>query len=106
VEFQGQDNLEAVKILNVKTLETTVLPVTGAFIAIGMLPNTGWLHDLLPMDEWGFLFTDVIMDTEIPGIFAAGDVRSKLWRQISTAVGDGSVAAIAAENYLEKLKRG
>lgn len=106
VEFQGQDNLEAVKILNVKTLTTTVLPVTGAFIAIGMMPNTGWLNDLLPMDEWGFLFTDVIMDTEIPGIFAAGDVRSKLWRQISTAVGDGSVAAIAAENYLEKLKRG
>lgn len=106
VEFQGQDNLEAVKILNVKTLKTKVLPVTGAFIAIGMLPNTGWLNDLLPMDEWGFLFTDVIMDTEIPGIFAAGDVRSKLWRQISTAVGDASVAAIAAENYLEKLKRG
>ena len=83
-----------------------MLPVTGAFIAIGMLPNSGWLNDLLPLDEWGFLFTDVIMATEIPGIFAAGDVRSKLWRQISTAVGDGSVAAIAAENYLEELKRG
>jgi thioredoxin reductase (NADPH) len=106
LEFQGQDSLEAVKLLNVKTMETTVLPVTGAFIAIGMLPNSGWLNDLLPMDEWGFLFTDVIMATEYPGIFAAGDVRSKLWRQISTAVGDGSVAAIAAENYLEELKRG
>ena len=46
------------------------------------------------------------MATEIPGIFAAGDVRSKLWRQISTAVGDGTVAAIAVENYLEELKRG
>jgi len=77
-----------------------------AFIAIGMLPNTGWLKDLLPLDEGGFMLTDVTMATEIPGIFAAGDVRSKLWRQISTAVGDGSVAAIAAENYLEELKRG
>jgi thioredoxin reductase (NADPH) len=106
VEFLGPDNLKAAKIKQVKTLEETVLPVTGAFIAIGMLPNSGWLNDLLPLDEWGFLFTDVIMATEIPGIFAAGDVRAKLWRQISTAVGDGSVAAIAAENYLEELKRG
>jgi thioredoxin reductase (NADPH) len=105
-EFLGPDNLEAAKIKNVKTLKETVLPVTGAFIAIGMLPNSGWLNDLLPLDKWGFLFTDVIMATEIPGIFAAGDVRAKLWRQISTAVGDGSVAAIAAENYLEELKRG
>jgi thioredoxin reductase (NADPH) len=105
-EFLGQDNLEAAKIENVKNLQETVLPVTGAFIAIGMLPNSGWLNNLLAMDEWGFLFTDDIMATAIPGIFAAGDVRVKLWRQISTAVGDGSVAAIAAENYLEELKRG
>jgi thioredoxin reductase (NADPH) len=104
-EFLGRDNLEAAKIKQVKTLEETVLPVTGAFIAIGMLPNSGWLNDLLPLDERGFLLTDVIMATEIPGIFAAGDVRVKLWRQISTAVGDGSVAAIAAETYLEELKR-
>jgi thioredoxin reductase (NADPH) len=105
-EFLGQDNLEAAQIKNVKTLKETRLPLAGAFIAIGMLPNTGWLKDLLPLDEYGFLFTSDIMATEIPGIFAAGDVRSKLWRQISTAVGDGSVAAIAAENYLEELKRG
>jgi thioredoxin reductase (NADPH) len=106
VEFLGRDTLEAAKIKNVKTLKETVLPLTGTFVAIGMLPNSGWLNDLLPLDEWGFLFTDPNMATEIPGIFAAGDVRAKLWRQISTAVGDGSVAAIAAENYLEELKRG
>jgi thioredoxin reductase (NADPH) len=106
VEFQGQDNLEAVKLLNVKTGETKMLPLTGAFIAIGMLPNSGWLKDLLPTDEWGFLLTDEVMATDIPGIFAAGDIRAKLWRQISTAVGDGSMAAIAAENYLEELKGG
>jgi thioredoxin reductase (NADPH) len=106
VEFQGQANLEAAKLSNVKTGETTMLPLTGAFIAIGMLPNSGWLQDLLPMDEGGFLLTDEAMATGIPGIFAAGDIRAKLWRQISTAVGDGSVAAIAAENYLEELKGG
>jgi thioredoxin reductase (NADPH) len=106
VEFLGRDNLEALKIKQVKNLTETVLPVTGAFIAIGMLPNSGWLNNLLSLDEWGFLHTDAGMATDIPGIFAAGDVRVKLWRQISTAVGDGAVAAIAAENYLEELKRG
>jgi thioredoxin reductase (NADPH) len=105
-EFQGQDELEAAKLKNVKTMKTTILAISGAFIAIGMVPNTTWLKDLLPLDEWGFIFTDVNMGTEIPGIFAAGDVRSKLERQISTAVGDGTVAAIAAERYLEELKRG
>jgi len=106
VEFTGQDNLEALKLTNVKTGELTRLPVTGAFIAIGMQPNSGWLKDLLPTDEWGFLLTDEVMATDIPGIFAAGDIRAKFWRQISTAVGDGAVAAIAAENYLEELKGG
>lgn len=105
-EFLGQDALEGIRLKQVKTAAETVLPVIGAFVAIGMLPNTGWLNDLLPLDEWGFLFTDDIMATKIPGIFAAGDVRAKFWRQISTAVGDGAVAAIAAENHLEELKRG
>ncbi len=105
-EFQGQDELKALKLKNVKTSATTVLPVSGAFIAIGMVPNTGWLKDLVPLDQWGFIFTDVSLATTIPGIFAAGDVRSKLVRQISTAVGDGTVAAIAVERYLEELKRG
>ncbi|MEJ2672423.1 MAG: thioredoxin-disulfide reductase, partial [Deltaproteobacteria bacterium] len=100
-EFLGQQGLEAVKLMNVKTKEVTKLSLAGVFIAIGVLPNTAWLKDLIPVDEFGFIFTDVIMATNIPGIFAAGDVRCKLLRQISTAVGDGSVAAIAAENYLE-----
>ena len=71
-----------------------------------MVPNTAWLGDLLPLDKWGFILTDPAMGTGIPGIFAAGDVRSKWERQISTAVGDGTVAAIAVERYLEGLKQG
>jgi thioredoxin reductase (NADPH) len=106
VEFLGKDSLEAVTLKHVKTLETSRLPVAGAFIAIGMLPNSGWLKDLVPMDEWGFIFTNDLMATQTPGIYAAGDVRAKLWRQISTAVGDGAMSAIAAEEYLEALKRG
>ena len=103
-EFQGQDELKAVQLKNVKTSETTTLSVTGVFIAIGMVPNTAWLKDLVTLDEWGFIRTNEIMATNIPGIFAAGDVRSKLERQISTAVGDGTIATIAVERYLEAIK--
>ena len=103
---KGQSELEALELRNVKTGVTSTLPVTGAFIAIGMVPNTAWLGDLLPLDKWGFIVTDPAMGTPIPGVFAAGDVRSKWERQISTAVGDGTVAAIAVERYLETLKNG
>ncbi|MCX5892310.1 MAG: thioredoxin-disulfide reductase [Deltaproteobacteria bacterium] len=105
-EFKGNSELEALELRNEKTMECSLLPVTGAFIAIGMAPNTAWLGDLLSLDEWGFILTDTNMGAGIPGIFAAGDVRSKLERQISTAVGDGTIAAIAVERYLEELKLG
>jgi len=104
--FKGAFELEALELRNVKTDALSTLPVTGAFIAIGMEPNTAWLGNLLPLDEWGFILTDPAMGTPIPGVFAAGDVRSKWERQISTAVGDGTVAAIAVERYLETLKNG
>ena len=103
---KGQSELEALELRDVKTGATSTLPVTGAFIAIGMVPNTAWLGELLPLDKWGFILTDPAMGTKIPGVFAAGDVRSKWERQISTAVGDGTVAAIAVERYLETLKNG
>ena len=105
-EFKGAFELEALELRNVKTGNHSTLPVTGAFIAIGMVPNTAWLGNLLPLDKWGFIVTDPAMGTPIPGVFAAGDVRSKWERQISTAVGDGTVAAIAVERYLETLKNG
>ncbi len=103
--FEGKEALEAVRLKNVKTGEVTRLPVSGCFVAIGITPNTAFLKDLLPMDEWGFLFTDADMATAIPGIFAAGDVRSKNLWQIATAVGDGAIAAHAAENYLNRLRK-
>ena len=105
-EFTGQSELEALKLHNLKTGEDSILPVTGAFIAIGMVPNTAWLGNLVPLDKWGFIVTNPTMEVRIPGIFAAGDVRSKWERQISTAVGDGTVATIAVERYLETFKNG
>lgn len=106
-EFQGDDQgLTGLMLKNVKTGETTSLPVTGAFVAIGISPNTEWLKDLVPLDEWGFIFTNQDMATPVPGIFAAGDVRAKNLWQIATAVGDGAVAANSAEHYLQTLQHG
>ncbi len=99
-EVRGAQALESLQLENVKTKKLSDLPVTGVFVSIGMVPNTAWLKDRFPLDEWGFIFTDNEMGTNIPGIYAVGDVRSKLLRQITTAVGDGAVAAFAAENYL------
>jgi len=105
-EIKGTQVVEYLLLENVKTGATSSLPVAGVFIFVGITPNTAWLKGRIPMDEWGFIFTNSSMATSIPGIFAAGDVCSKLLRQISTAVGDGATAAFAAENYLvEHSKR-
>lgn len=101
-EIQGQHAVEALQLRQVKTGESSRLPVAGVFIFVGITPNTAWLKGRVKTDEWGFISTDADMATSIPGIFAAGDVRSKLLRQISTAVGDGAIAAFAAEHYLAK----
>jgi thioredoxin reductase (NADPH) len=103
--FQGEQGLESLKLKNVKTGESRNLTVTGCFIAIGITPNTHWLKDVVPMDEWGFVITDAEMATQVPGIFAAGDVRSKNLWQIATAVGDGAIAANSVEHYLDKVQR-
>jgi thioredoxin reductase (NADPH) len=97
---RGEQVVESLMLENVKTLETSILPVSGVFVSIGMVPNTAWLQNQFPLDKWGFIFTDNEMCTNIPGIYAVGDVRDKLLRQITTAVGDGAVAAFAVENYL------
>lgn len=99
-EIQGSQVVEALQLENVKTGKVSRLPVAGVFIFVGITPNTAWLKGRIPLDEWGFIFTNAQMATSIPGIFAAGDVRSKLLRQIATAVGDGATAAFVAENYL------
>ncbi len=102
-EIAGDQAVESLKLKNVKTGEESVLPVAGVFITIGITPNTGWLNGLLPLDEWGFIITDANMATQTPGIFAGGDCRSKSLWQIATAVGDGALAAVSAEHYLETL---
>ena len=77
--------------------------VQGVFIFIGTVPNTELVQGLVDLDEAGFVLTNEQMETSVPGVFAAGDMRSKSFRQISTAVGEGAYAANGAERYVEDL---
>lgn len=100
---EGGDQVEALKIKTVDGSAREVLPVQGVFIYVGIQPNTDWLPGTVQLDAQGFIPTDDRMATSVPGVFAAGDVRSKMVRQISTAVGDAATALLAAEHYLENL---
>ena len=99
----GTDQVEGIRVKKVDGSSGQTIPVQGVFILVGILPNTGWLKETLPLNPEGFIQTDEHLATSVPGIFAAGDVRQKLLRQISTSVGDGATAAFAAERYLEAL---
>ncbi len=101
----GDDNkVTGVKVRNVHTSEVTEFPADGAFIYVGILPNTDKFRDLGITDEEGWIPTNETMETSQPGIFAIGDVRLTPLRQVATAVGDGSLAGNAVFHYVEKLK--
>jgi len=104
-KVMGESGVDGLELKNVKTQEKRTLPVNGVFFYVGLKPNTGFLKSILQLDEQGYVLTDEAMATSAPGIFAAGDVRQKLLRQVATAVGDGATAAFAAERYIESLSR-
>jgi len=101
-QIAGEAGVNALHIKNVKTDEKTVLNVQGVFIYIGYNPNTEFLAGLANLDKDNYIIADENMSTSAPGIFAAGDVRAKPLKQITTAVGDGATAAVAAEKYIEE----
>jgi len=102
-KISGESSVEKVTLKNIKTGETWEKKISGLFIFVGIQPNTQFLSGMVALDEQGFIITNENLETSVPGIFAAGDVRKKLLRQLSTAVGDGATAAFAAEKYLERF---
>lgn len=98
----GSAGVDSVAVRNVTTGETRVIPVDGIFLYVGMEPVSGYLPEGTGRDAAGFVLTDAEMCTGIPGLFAAGDIRAKRCRQVSSAVGDGATAATAASSYLEQ----
>lgn len=97
---RGEGGVEAILLKNVKTIETSDLPVKGVFVFIGSTPRTSFLRGIVSLDEAGYVKTDALMRASAPGIFAAGDVRVTGLRQVVTACGDGAMAAKAAEEYI------
>lgn len=99
----GEPTLKKVIVRHVETNEKRELPVEGIFVYIGHVSNARFVPENLERNEQGFILTDQEMQTNIPGIFAAGDTRAKLCSQVCTAVGDGATAANSAIRYLEQL---
>jgi len=100
----GERGVTGLRLKDTVTDEVSTLPVNGVFIFIGFRPNTGVIKDHVKHDEIGYIFTDTNMMTSVPGLFAAGDLRHQLTRQVTTAVGDATTAAIAVEKYLAEKK--
>ncbi len=99
-EFVGTDNLEKVIVAHKQTGEVTEIPAEGAFIFIGYVPNTDMFKGQVALNDRGEIIADESMLTNVPGVYAAGDSRVKRYRQITTAVADGSIAAMSATEYL------
>ena len=102
-KIEGQDQVEEVVIRNVKTGEESKLQADGIFIAVGIHPNTEYFAGLVEMDKNGYIIAGESCETSIPGIFVAGDTRTKELRQIITAVADGANAVNSVQKYLLTL---
>jgi thioredoxin reductase (NADPH) len=100
-EIKGDNTVQSILVKNLKTHKVEEFQAEGIFLFVGILPKTQFLKGLVQMDEEGYIITNEKCETSVKGIFAAGDCRKKLLRQITTAVGDGATAAFAAEKYLE-----
>lgn len=104
VAFHGDEKLESVDIKNLSTGEVTNFATDGVFIFIGYVPNTESLQGMIDLNQWGEIIVKPDMSTSLPGVYAAGDSIVKRYRQVTTAVGDGTVAALAASAFLHEQK--
>lgn len=99
----GAEGVEAVTVKNLKTGEESDLAAEGCFVWVGTIPNTEFAFGHVELDEKGFIITNGRMQTSIPGVYAAGDVRNTPLRQVVTAVGDGAIAANEAMHFIENM---
>ncbi len=102
--FNGNEKIESVDIKNLRTEEISNFKTEGAFIFIGYVPNTEFLKGKVNLNQWGEIVVDSNMSTNIEGVYSAGDSIAKKYRQVTTAVGDGTIAALAASVYINDLR--
>lgn len=101
-KIEGKDAVKRLILRQVKTGKPSTLDVAGVFVAVGLKPSTDFLKGVVPLDKAGYIITNDRMETKIPGIFAAGDIRQHSPRQAITAAGDGATAAVNAEKFLSQ----
>jgi thioredoxin reductase (NADPH) len=99
-EIKGNNKVSEIVVRNVKTGETSQIAVDGIFVYVGQIPNTCFLKGKVPLDKEGYIITDDRMETQVKGVYAAGDIRRNSPRQVITAASDGATAAISAEKFL------
>jgi thioredoxin reductase (NADPH) len=99
-QIEGDGLVKQLMLKSTRNAKISIIEVAGVFVAIGSEPNSAQWRGLLPLDEGGYIITNELMETKIPGIFAAGDVRHNSARQAITAAGDGATAAMSAERFL------
>lgn len=99
----GEDAVSSIKVKNLKTNESDTINVAGVFIAVGYIPNSEVYKNVVATDQWGYIIAGENCETNVPGVYAAGDVRTKDLRQIITAASDGANAITAVEKYLNNL---
>ena len=105
IEFVGDEKLESVKVQHQSTSEITEMKIDGVFIFIGYVPNTESLEGLIELNKWKEIIVDKDMKTNVTGVFAAGDSIQKRYRQVTTAVADGTIAALSTADYINNLKK-
>ena len=103
-EIVGDELVESVMVKNIKTGEVSEMETSGVFFFVGTVPKTEFLQGLVGLDGHGYIETNEMMETDEPGVYAAGDARVKYLRQVVTAAADGAVAAVAAEKYLSEME--
>lgn len=106
LEIRGKGQVESIVLEDVRSGERSEVRVDGVFIYVGARPGSGFLGSLVERDPSGFVVTNENCETRTPGLFAAGDARRKSLRQISTAVGDGALAAVSLERHIMETRRG
>jgi len=100
----GDNMVQKVVVLDKKAQKEREVSINGVFMYVGNVPNTAFAEGILQLDENGYILTDETLQTSVPGIFAAGDVRHNLLKQIVVAMGEGALASVSAEKYIESLK--
>ena len=102
-EITGGDVVKSASVFNNVTSERTEVPVSGIFFYVGNVPNTDFLVDVVELDETGYVVTDNNLESSVPGIFAAGDVRANRFKQVIVAAAEGALASAGAQRFLESV---